>query len=81
MLFLGGDHLGPLPWKNKTKKIALKNSIKLIDDFLKYDYCKIHVDTSIKCKDDQNLDNEIIFYRTKEILNNKNIKKKLKINL
>ena len=78
MLFLGGDHLGPLPWKNKTKKIALKNSIKLIDDFLKYDYCKIHVDTSIKCKDDQNLDNEIIFYRTKEILNNKNIKKKIK---
>ena len=26
-LFLGGDHLGPLPWKSSSNKIALDNSI------------------------------------------------------
>ncbi len=77
-LFLGGDHLGPLPWKNTSKKIALKNSIKLIRDFLKQKYCKIHIDTSIKCKDDKVINNEIIFERTKEILETPSIKKKLK---
>ena len=32
-LYLGGDHLGPLPWKNNSKKEAMKNSIKLIEIF------------------------------------------------
>ena len=77
-LFLGGDHLGPLPWKNTSKEIALKNSIKLIRDFLQQKYCKIHIDTSIKCKDDKTINNEIIFERTKEILETPSIKKRLK---
>ena len=46
-LFLGGDHLGPLPWKKSSKKVALQNSIKLIEEFLKLKFCKIHIDTSI----------------------------------
>ena len=41
-------------------------------------FCKIHIDTSIKCKDDVIFNNEIIFQRTKEILENINIKQKLK---
>ncbi len=77
-LFLGGDHLGPLPWKNKKKKIALKNSVNLIESFLKEKFCKIHIDTSIKCKDDDIFNNEIIFQRTKDILKHSRIKKKLK---
>ena len=52
-LFLGGDHLGPLPWKNSTNKIALENSIILIDKFLNEKFDKIHIDTSIKCKNDK----------------------------
>ena len=39
---------------------------------------KIYIDTSIKCKDDVIFNNEIIFQRTKEILENINIKQKLK---
>ena len=77
-LLLGGDHLGPLPWKNISSKAALKNSIKLINSFLNEKFCKIHIDTSIKCKDDVIFNNEIIFQRTKEILENINIKQKLK---
>ena len=79
-LYLGGDHLGPLPWKKENTKTAIKNSISLINQFLKYNFCKIHIDTSIKCKDDKYINSEIIFNRTNKILNDFNIKKKLKIN-
>ena len=48
-LFIGGDHLGPLPWKHFNNKKALKNSILLIDKCLEAKYLKIHIDTSIKC--------------------------------
>tara|TARA_Y100000768_G_scaffold388875_1_gene388155 strand:- start:1296 stop:2522 length:1227 start_codon:yes stop_codon:yes gene_type:complete len=77
-LFIGGDHLGPLPWKNKIKKVAIKNSIKLIESFLNEKFCKIHIDTSIKCKDDVIFNNEIIFERTKKILENLKIRRKIK---
>ena len=63
---------------SNISQIASKNSIKLIRDFLKQKYCKIHIDTSIKCKDDKVINNEIIFERTKEILETPSIKKKLK---
>ena len=76
-LFLGGDHLGPLPWKNNTNKTALKKSIKLINNFLNEKFDKIHIDTSIKCKNDQLINNEIIFDRTCKILNSPIIKKKI----
>ena len=77
-MFLGGDHLGPLPWKKNKNKIALKNSVNLIESFLKEKFCKIHIDTSIKCKNDNFFNNDIIFRRTKNILENSRIKKKLK---
>jgi len=77
-LFLGGDHLGPLPWKKKSKTVAIKNSISLINDYLDQKFCKIHIDTSIKCKNDEYINSDIIFERTNEILNNDNIKKKIK---
>lgn len=77
-LYLGGDHLGPLPWKYNSKTIALKNSIKLIGDFLRQNYCKIHIDTSIKCRDDKQINNKMIFNRSKEILKTPIIKKRLK---
>ena len=77
-LFLGGDHLGPLPWKNNSNKMALDNSINLINKFLNENFDKIHIDTSIKCKNDKFINSEIIFDRTIKILNSSNIKKKIK---
>ena len=56
----------------------MKNSVKLIGDFLKQNYCKIHIDTSIKCRDDKLINSLIIFDRTKNILNSPVIQKKIK---
>ena len=50
----------------------------MINDYLDQKFCKIHIDTSIKCKDDKYINSDIIFERTNEILNNDNIKKKIK---
>lgn len=77
-IYFGGDHLGPLPWKKNRSSLALKNSINLIDLYLKANYQKIHIDTSIRCKDDNSLTNKEIFERTEYILKNIQNKKILK---
>ena len=56
----------------------MKNSIKLIDSYLKQDFCKIHIDTSIKCKDEEKINSNIIFDRTLKILKNDKIQKGIK---
>ena len=76
-LYLGGDHLGPLPWKNEKSKKSLKNSVILINDYIKANYCKIHIDTSIKCADDKYINQVKIFDRTKYLLNKINLKNKI----
>jgi len=75
--YMGGDHLGPLPWKKKNKKTAMNNSVQLINKCLDSNYSKIHVDTSIKCINDKIINHSIIFDRTKYILQNSKLKKKL----
>ena len=76
--FYGGDHLGPLPWKNLSSKKAIKNSIKLVDDYLNSNCSKIHIDTSIKCADDKLLNNDQIFERSVHIIKNLKFKDKVK---
>ena len=51
-IFLGGDHLGPLTWTNLNEEEAMKNSEVLIDAYVSAGFSKIHVDTSMKVKDD-----------------------------
>ncbi len=51
-IFLGGDHLGPLTWTNLNEEEAMKNSEVLIDAYVSAGFTKIHVDTSMKVKDD-----------------------------
>ena len=68
LLMLGGDHLGPLPWKKLNSSVAIKKSKVLIREYIKAGYKKIHVDTTIKCKDDKILSKKIILERTFDIL-------------
>ena len=49
---LGGDHLGPNPWKQLPAAEAMQRSEVLVAAFATAGYTKIHLDTSIGCGDD-----------------------------
>lgn len=52
MLILGGDHLGPLTWKGEPEQSAMDKAETLIEDFMRAGFSKIHIDTSMRLKDD-----------------------------
>ncbi|HOJ12735.1 MAG TPA: class II D-tagatose-bisphosphate aldolase, non-catalytic subunit [Clostridiales bacterium] len=51
-IILGGDHLGPLVWKNDGKEQAMLKAEELVRDYVLAGFTKIHIDTSIKLSDD-----------------------------
>ncbi|MEA4914724.1 MAG: class II D-tagatose-bisphosphate aldolase, non-catalytic subunit [Christensenella sp.] len=51
-LILGGDHLGPLTWSGETEDEAMTKAEVLIDAFVRAGFRKIHLDTSMRLKDD-----------------------------
>lgn len=48
-LILGGDHLGPNPWKNLPAEDALAQASKMIVAFAEAGFTKMHLDTSMGC--------------------------------
>ena len=74
-LWIGADHLGPLPWKNLDESVAIRNSIKLFKDVVKSGYNKVHIDTGIKLKNEKKLSKKKIFQRCERIFNSINPKK------
>ncbi|MBT9330111.1 D-tagatose-bisphosphate aldolase, class II, non-catalytic subunit [Paracidobacterium acidisoli] len=51
-LLLGGDHLGPHPWRHLPAAEAMKNATDLVADFVQAGFTKIHLDTSMPCEGD-----------------------------
>lgn len=51
-ILLGGDHLGPFPWRAESYKSALEKGRKLVRDCVAAGYQKIHLDASMACADD-----------------------------
>src|SRR5579872_2274174 len=51
-VLLGGDHLGPFPWRNEASVTALQKACKLVRDCVAAGYHKIHLDASMACADD-----------------------------
>ncbi|WP_419694948.1 D-tagatose-bisphosphate aldolase, class II, non-catalytic subunit [Mesorhizobium muleiense] len=51
-LILGGDHLGPNPWKHMAAAAAMKKAAAMIDAYASAGFTKMHLDTSIACVDD-----------------------------
>src|SRR5215831_8714045 len=51
-VLLGGDHLGPFPWRNEPSISALEKACKLVRDCVAVGYQKIHLDASMACADD-----------------------------
>ena len=67
-ILLGGDHLGPNPWKFLPAEKAMDNAKTLVRDYVREGYQKIHLDTSMFCADDTGdrtkpLDDEIVAAR------------------
>ena len=62
-LLLGGDHLGPLPWKNLTEDRAMKNAGILIKKYVEAGFDKIHIDTAILCSGQKSLTRSKIISR------------------
>jgi D-tagatose-1,6-bisphosphate aldolase subunit GatZ/KbaZ len=52
MLMLGGDHLGPYPWRDQPAGIALQKACDLVRACVLAGYEKIHLDASMSCGDD-----------------------------
>jgi len=51
-VLLGGDHLGPFPWRNEASTSALQKACVLVSDCVAAGYQKIHLDASMPCVDD-----------------------------
>ncbi|TIP97364.1 MAG: tagatose-bisphosphate aldolase, partial [Mesorhizobium sp.] len=51
-LVLGGDHLGPNPWKHMAAATAMKKAGAMIDAYASAGFTKMHLDTSMACADD-----------------------------
>jgi D-tagatose-1,6-bisphosphate aldolase subunit GatZ/KbaZ len=46
-LFLGGDHLGPWPWRSEPAESAMANARDLVRACVRAGYVKIHLDASM----------------------------------
>lgn len=52
MLILGGDHLGPLTFRDRPEKKAMELAKELVECYVRAGYTKIHLDTSMLLADD-----------------------------
>lgn len=52
LIFLGGDHLGPLTFRNLPEEEAMENAKVLVSEYVKAGFTKIHLDTSMKLGND-----------------------------
>ncbi len=51
-ILLGGDHLGPNPWKSLPADDAMQESEHMMAAFVEAGFTKIHLDTSMACHGD-----------------------------
>jgi D-tagatose 6-phosphate 4-epimerase len=48
-VILGGDHLGPNPWKHLAADEAMQRAKVMIDGYARAGFTKLHLDTSMGC--------------------------------
>jgi D-tagatose-1,6-bisphosphate aldolase subunit GatZ/KbaZ len=51
-IILGGDHLGPNPWRGEPARVAMDKAEDLVDAYVSAGFHKIHLDASMRCADD-----------------------------
>ncbi|MDW6024362.1 class II D-tagatose-bisphosphate aldolase, non-catalytic subunit [Mesorhizobium sp. BAC0120] len=60
---LGGDHLGPNPWKTLRASDAMAKAKEMVRAYVEAGFLKIHLDASMACADDGELSEEEIAAR------------------
>jgi D-tagatose-1,6-bisphosphate aldolase subunit GatZ/KbaZ len=64
-LLLGGDHLGPNPWAHEDSASAMQKAARMVQDYARAGFVKIHLDASMRCADDPpHLDPQVAAART-----------------
>ncbi len=48
-IILGGDHLGPNPWRKEPAEVALKKAVEMIEAYVSAGFGKLHLDASMGC--------------------------------
>ena len=71
-VIIGGDHLGPYPWRSQNADQAMSSAGMLIRLCAEAGYRKLHLDASMPCADDSldadgSLEKDIIARRTAEL--------------
>jgi D-tagatose-bisphosphate aldolase class II non-catalytic subunit len=62
-IILGGDHLGPNPWKMRPASEAMREARDMVRAYVEAGFSKIHLDASMRCADDRDLSEATIAER------------------
>ncbi|NPA26454.1 MAG: class II D-tagatose-bisphosphate aldolase, non-catalytic subunit [Chloroflexi bacterium] len=63
-VYLGGDHLGPLPWAHLPPEQAMARAETLVAAYVRAGYTKIHLDCSMPLGGETRVDVELVAART-----------------
>jgi D-tagatose-1,6-bisphosphate aldolase subunit GatZ/KbaZ len=66
-LIMGGDHLGPNPWRAEPVESAMKKARELVKLYVEAGFTKIHLDASMACGGEDNPSFEQIANRSAEL--------------
>jgi D-tagatose-1,6-bisphosphate aldolase subunit GatZ/KbaZ len=67
-LILGGDHLGPNPWRCEPAAQAIAAAKTMVEGYVRAGFTKVHLDASMACADDpQALSDEVVAARAADL--------------
>jgi D-tagatose-1,6-bisphosphate aldolase subunit GatZ/KbaZ len=67
-LILGGDHLGPNPWRTASADEAMRQAENMVAEYVQAGFTKIHLDASMPCAGDPaQLSDEVVAQRTAQL--------------
>ncbi|AKS47079.1 tagatose-bisphosphate aldolase noncatalytic subunit [Octadecabacter temperatus] len=68
-ILLGGDHLGPNPWRHLPAQDAMAKALVMTKAYAQAGFAKIHLDASMSCADDPiPLSNDVIAARAAALM-------------
>jgi D-tagatose-1,6-bisphosphate aldolase subunit GatZ/KbaZ len=67
-LILGGDHLGPNPWRSHPAAEAMEAAKTMVTEYVRAGFSKLHLDASMACGGDREpLPNEVVAERAAQL--------------